>query len=93
MDHYQKGWKDFIALCLATQDAKLLSELFDLFLTFEEKQSLSMRTLIIKSLLAREKPQREIAKEFNVSIAKITRGSNELKRCSKKLLRFLEEKW
>ena len=38
------------------------------------------RCLIIKALLEKKAPQRQIAEELNVSIAKITRGSNELKR-------------
>ncbi len=50
-----------------------------------------MRYLIIKELLQKKKPQRQIAKDLNVSIAKITRGSNELKRMHPKLLQFLKK--
>lgn len=86
------GWEEFLTLCLETHDPKMLSLLFDLFFTFEEKESLAARYLIIKALIKAEKPQRQIAKDLNASIAKITRGSNELKRTHAKLLRYLQDK-
>lgn len=92
MDEHQKDWNRFIELCLATKDKKTLTAMFDLFLTAEEKADMAMRFLIIKELLAEEKTQREIAKDSNVSIAKITRGSNELKRTDRKLLIYLKGK-
>jgi TrpR family trp operon transcriptional repressor len=51
-----------------------------------------MRCLIIRDLLMQEQTQREIAKNLNVSIAKITRGSNELKRIKDPLLTYLKSK-
>jgi TrpR family trp operon transcriptional repressor len=51
---------------------------------------LEMRCLIIKALLDQKNPQREIAENLKVSIAKITRGSNELKRISPQLKAYLE---
>lgn len=86
-----KGWHCFLNLCLATQDEKMLSDLFDLLLTPEEKSSLETRCLIIKALLEKNKPQRQISQDLNVSIAKITRGSNELKRIPSKLNLFLQK--
>ncbi len=88
----KKGWHYFLTLCLATRDEKVLSELFDVLLTPEEKASLETRCLIIKALLEQEKSQREISETLKVSIAKITRGSNELKRTSTKLKQYLKEK-
>lgn len=85
----QSGWRRFIKLCLSTNDEKMLSSLLDCFLTSEEMESLATRCLIIIELIKKEKSQREIAKELGVSIAKITRGSNELKRISPKLMHFL----
>lgn len=87
----QTGWRSFLKLCLASKNEKLLSLLLDLFLTPEEKESLAMRCLIVTDLLKEEKTQRDIAKDLHVSIAKITRGSNELKRISPKLIAFLKE--
>ena len=69
----------------------MLSQLFDLLLTPEEKESLALRCLIIEELLKQKKTQRDIAKDLQVSIAKITRGSNELKRMPDKLIAFLKE--
>jgi TrpR family trp operon transcriptional repressor len=83
------GWRVFLTLCLAAQDEKTLDEVFDLFLTPEEKSSLETRCLIIKALLDQQKPQRQISDDLHVSIAKITRGSNELKRVSERLKGFL----
>jgi TrpR family trp operon transcriptional repressor len=86
-----QGWQHFLDLCLSAKDRDTLAELFELFFTFEEKSSIETRCLIVKALLGEKTTQREIAKNFNVSIAKITRGSNELKRISPKLLRFLQK--
>ena len=86
------GLSEFIKLCYLTEDEKKLATLFELFLTNEERESISLRYLIVKELLLQEKTQREIAKKLNVSIAKITRGSNELKRLDKKTLTYLHQK-
>ncbi len=88
----EKGWQCFLKLCLSTQDEKMLSELLTLFLTPEEKNSIETRCLIVKALLDHKKTQRQISEDLNVSIAKITRGSNELKRIPLKLKQFLQEK-
>lgn len=88
----QKGLKEFIDLCLDSQDENQLAALFDLFFTEEEKSALALRFLLVRELLKQENSQRAIAKRLNISIAKITRGSNELKRINKTLLKYLEEK-
>ncbi len=93
MDTQQKGWNGFLELCLKAKDKKSLSVLLELFLTHEEQTDLAMRYLIVKDLLKEEKTQREIAKDLNVSIAKITRGSNELKRLNEKLRAFLQQQF
>lgn len=92
MDNFKKGFSGFMALCLEKKDQKELAELFDLFFTPEEKSDLAMRFLIIEQLLLGKKTQREIAKDLSVSIAKITRGSNELKRISPQLIKLLTKK-
>jgi TrpR family trp operon transcriptional repressor len=84
------GWRCFLTLCLETKDEKTLSELFELLLTSEERSSLETRCLIVQELLAQKKTQRQIAEEHKVSIAKITRGSNELKRMSPDLIQHLK---
>lgn len=87
----EAGWRSFLNLCLVANDAKILSALFDLFLTSEEKESLALRYLIVEELLKQKKTQRSMAKDLQVSIAKITRGSNELKRISPMLIQFLHK--
>jgi TrpR family trp operon transcriptional repressor len=87
----QVGWRSFLKMCLATKNEKMLSSLFELFLTQEEKESLALRCLVVTELLGQEKTQRDIAENLHVSIAKITRGSNELKRMPPKLIEFLKE--
>jgi TrpR family trp operon transcriptional repressor len=87
----QAGWRIFTKLCLASKNEKMLSSLLDLFLTQEEKESIATRCLIVMELLKQEKTQRDMAEILHVSIAKITRGSNELKRMPPKLIEFLKE--
>lgn len=91
MDKNKKSWFDFLKLCLNSKDEKHFANLLELFLTAEEKNDLTQRYLIIQELLRNEKTQREMAQSLNVSIAKITRGSNELKRMNPKLIEYLKE--
>lgn len=90
MKKYQKGWQGFVELCQQTKDEKTLSHLFNLLLTPEEKENIAMRCLVIRELLLQQKTQREIARHLNVSIAKITRGSNELKRMKAPYVEYLK---
>ncbi len=83
---HDQGWQSFLALCHAQETNADLIHFFDLFLTDEEKQNLATRVLLIQALLENKLTQREIAKKLNVSIAKITRGSNMLKRMDKVFL-------
>ena len=71
--------------------AQELEQLLDLFLTFEEKETLSSRFVIIKALFEGELTQREIAETHKVSIAQITRGSNALKIISPKMRDLLKK--
>ena len=87
---HKKGWQEFIELCAKISSPKELNELFDLFLTIEEKETLASRYLIIKELVEGKLTQREIAETRKVSIAQITRGSNALKIISPKLREILK---
>ena len=89
MEKYKEGWKKYLELCQEMKDEKTLSALFDLLLTPEEKESIAMRCLIIRELLNHKQTQREIAKNLHVSIAKITRGSNEIKRMKEPFIDYL----
>lgn len=66
-------------LLAQTQTPRQAEQLFSLFFTLAERESLSDRYRIVQALLQGEKPQREIAQELHVSIAKVTAGSNQLK--------------
>ena len=91
-----RGWELFIALCRQPSMHKKFNELFGLLLTSEERSSLSTRCLLIQALLEDKMTQREIAEEFNISISKITRGSNALKlidsQLRKDLIKFFTSK-
>lgn len=91
MKKHITGLKKFIQLYRNAKSERLTSDLFNLFLTEEEKKDLAARYFIIQALVKKTKPQREIAKDLQVSIAKITRGSNELKRIHPVLLDYLEK--
>ncbi len=88
----ERGWKAFLELCCKFQKPQDLAKLFDLFFTYEEKESLSTRHLIVKSLLEEKMTQREIAEQMRISISKITRGSNALKIISQQLKEELKKK-
>ncbi len=83
------GWEDFLFLCSKCKNTKQLQELFDLFLTLEEKADINKRVLLVKHLMEEKLSQREISEKYQVSIAKITRGSNALKTIKKELREFI----
>ena len=83
--HSKLAWQNFLNFCAHINSSEEFGQLFDLFLTLEEKQHLSFRYLIIKALIEGKLTQREIAETYKVSIAQITRGSNALKIISSEL--------
>lgn len=84
-------WRAFVNL-LRIQRSETDMQLFlDLFLTPEEKDDIATRYMVVKHLLEDKKSQRDIAKELHTGIAKITRGSNELKRLNKDYLKKLKK--
>jgi TrpR family trp operon transcriptional repressor len=87
----EDGWQAFIRLCCQFEKPEELRELFDLFFTFEEKEALSKRHALVKALLEGKMTQREIADTVDVSISKITRGSNALKITSHTLREALKK--
>jgi len=86
-----QGWKSFLQLCVKSSDTALLGKVFDLLFTYEEKEAMSGRLLIIEELMSGKKTQREIAKDLQISIAKITRGSNALKGVDQDVKDFLQQ--
>lgn len=86
------GWQKFLDLMVEMRDPKEVDELSRLLFTPEERDAISKRIRIIEELIKEEKTQREIAANYNLSIAKITRGSNALKEVPQKVKRFLKKK-
>jgi TrpR family transcriptional regulator, trp operon repressor len=87
----KRGWQALLGLCKRSDSDKQLEELLYFFLTPEERSALSTRVELVRELLKKQKSQREISKDLRVSIAKITRGSNQLKSISKALERYLKQ--
>ncbi len=88
----EDGWRAFLELCSKFETKEELEELFHLFFTIEEKEALSKRHGLVKALLEEKMTQREIAEKLQVSISKITRGSNALKIISNQLREALKKK-
>lgn len=85
----QTGWRDFLTLCLESGSVEMLDKIMNLYLTPEERDDIATRDLIIRELLKEEQTQRDMAENLQVSIAKITRGSNMLKQIDQSLKKFL----
>ncbi|MCB1110405.1 MAG: trp operon repressor [Chlamydiia bacterium] len=83
------GWRKFIQVLTHVDDPKTLETLSKLFFTPEERESLAGRARIIQELIQGKRTQREIAKKYGISIAKITRGSNALKEISDEMKEYL----
>jgi TrpR family trp operon transcriptional repressor len=86
----EEGWQRFLHLCTRVKTPALLDELFALFFTWEERETIGKRHLIVEQLERGERTQREIAEECHVSISQITRGSNALKIISDDLRTWLK---
>lgn len=81
--------KDLAQLLAQSEKEGLLDEFLSFLFTPNELEDLQKRLELTLALLQKEETQREIAKNHTVSIAKITRGSNELKRRSPEFRNFL----
>lgn len=80
----------FNELLLNISGEEDISLMLPLLLSPEELNAINARTLVYKELLLAEKSQREIARIHNISIATITRGSNNLKAMSDKEKQLLQ---
>jgi TrpR family transcriptional regulator, trp operon repressor len=76
-----KIWQEFLTTT-ETLDLIQLDLWFDILLTPAEKEDIKNRIQILKGLLEDRLSQRELAEKLGVSISKVTRGSNALKRMS-----------
>lgn len=70
--------EELVEIFAKTTDKKQMRKLFEELLTKAELTDIEKRWFIMKELY-KGLPQRKIAKEMEVSLCKITRGSNVLK--------------
>lgn len=85
----KNGWQDFLKICEQASKNNQLDQLFEFIFTAEEREQLGDRILLTQALCAGKLTQREIAAKLEISISKITRGSNALKTIDKNLKNFL----
>ncbi|WP_110456571.1 trp operon repressor [Shewanella algidipiscicola] len=73
------NWDLVLNKVMIHQEQGALDALFDLLLTEEERSAVAGRLKVFQALLQGEMSQRQMAAEFEISIATITRCSNYLK--------------
>lgn len=73
------GWKLFVDTAEKLDNPRDLSDFLHFILTPEEQHAIGDRCRIVQALLEHQETQRDLSKRLQVSIAKITRGSNSLK--------------
>lgn len=83
-------WRHLVQLFTKIKSEEMMDQMLHLMLTINEREFLVDRYKIVKALLTSGLPQRKISEELGVSIAKITAGSNELKRTPQQLLDFFK---
>lgn len=83
------GWSRLLRACRDLNRTDDFDRFFDLIFTPEEKIALSARIMIFKGLIDQKRTQRDLSKDLGVSIAKITRGSNAIKRASEEEIELL----
>ncbi len=84
-------WQDFVNLLKDAVKEDKLEEFFRTFLTADERDSLGLRTQIVRELLKGDISQREIQQKLSTSAATITRGSNMLKTLEPEFLHWVNE--
>ncbi|QLE84618.1 MULTISPECIES: trp operon repressor [Shewanella] len=75
-------WQQVVDKVELQQTRDSLQELFELLLTEDERSAVAGRLKVFQLLLQGELSQRQIAAQYQVSIATITRCSNYLKHMS-----------
>ena len=83
--------KEISQLLSNLNDESKITEFLEEILTISEIETLSKRWRIMKMLLENH-TQRDIAKELNVSLCKVTRGAKILKEPSSIVKNYLSER-
>lgn len=72
-------YNELLELIAGTTDADFLRDFFGCLFTVAERKDFAERWLLVKEINAGT-TQREIARKYNLSLCKITRGSKELRK-------------
>lgn len=75
----EQRWSEVLQLLQQQQSLPELDEMLSLLLSLDERHSIGGRLAVIRELLKGELSQRQISAQLGVSIATITRASNNLK--------------
>ncbi|GAA4897496.1 trp operon repressor [Ferrimonas pelagia] len=75
-------WNNLLALIANENSAENLDGLLSMLLSHDERHAVAGRLAVFKALLQGEMSQRQMSVELGVSIATITRASNNLKSMS-----------
>lgn len=78
-ERLRQEYNELIDLISATNDRDFIASFFDCIFTPGERKDFAERWLVVKELKA-GMTQRDIAKKYNMSLCKITRGSKELQK-------------
>ncbi len=84
-----ESYDELISLIAKTDDKNLLKEIFGCLFTPNERRDFAERWQLVKELKAGT-TQREIARKYNMSLCKITRGSKELQKPDSAFQKMLE---
>jgi len=90
----QPNWlqKQFLELFKkVSRDKRDIHELLSLLLTPKEYEELARRLEVLRALDVGTESQRTISERLHISIATVTRGSNEYQRNKEKLQKFLQK--
>jgi len=87
-EHLSKAYNDLLDLISSSNDRDFLESFFDSLITPGERKAIAERWLLVKELKA-GCTQREIARRYNMSLCKITRGSRELQKKDSAFLKAL----
>lgn len=86
----KESYDELCRLISETTDEDFLKDFFNCLFTETERSDFARRWLLVKEI-HNGTAQREIAKKFNMSLCRITRGSRELHKENSAFLRMLEK--
>ncbi len=87
----KKGLEELYGIIADIHDPQLVEDFLGCLLTPSERKDIAARWLLVKEI-NNGTSQREIAKKFNMSLCKITRGSKELKKPDSAFWKILHKK-